>query len=298
MNFLPSCRILLGDAFATLQGFPDGVFQSCITSPPYWGLRDYGVEGQVGGEETPEEYVARLGTVFAQVYRVLRDDGTLWLNLGDSYTSGNRATRDTDNKLPARINGYRPPTPEVLKSKNLIGIPWRVAFALQAAGWYLRQDIIRAKPNLMPAPVTDRCVSAHEYLFLLAKSPRYFFDHLAIQEEATGRASGNGFRRDHRISIGGRGDETKYEGAAKRNKRDVWTVTPSPFKGAHFATMPEGLVSPCVLASSRPGDLILDPFFGSGTTGLVAAQLDRAFVGIELNSEYVQIALNRLGWAK
>ncbi len=289
--------IATGDALPHLQRLPARVAQTCITSPPYYGLRDYGVEGQIGLEQTPAEYVARLVGVFEEVRRVLKDDGTLWLNLGDSYVNAKGRSGGKDEKNPARRQRSDRPQDsmiEGLKRKDMIGIPWRVAFALQAVGWYLRQDIIWAKPNPMPAPITDRCVSAHEYLFLLSKSPRYYFDHLAIQEDASGRAAGNGFKRDHRVSLGGRGSETPFEGSEKRNKRSVWTVTPKPLKEAHFAVMPPGLVEPCVLAGSRPDDVVIDPFNGAGTTGLVALQHGRRYWGCELNPEYVEITRRRL----
>ncbi len=287
--------IATGDAVENLRRLPAGRAQTCITSPPYFGLRDYGVDGQIGLEPTPDQYVARLVAVFAEVHRVLRDDGTLWLNLGDSYAGGNGHQNDRDPKQPARRHALSSQRRVIgLPAKNLIGIPWRVAFALQAAGWYLRQDIIWAKPNPMPAPVTDRCVSAHEYLFLLSKSPRYYFDHEAIREEATGRAAGNGFRREHRLNIGGRGNPARFTGVEKRNKRSVWTVTPKPLKAAHFAVMPPGLVEPCVLAGSRPNDVVIDPFNGAGTTGLVALTHGRRYWGCELNPEYVEITRRRL----
>jgi site-specific DNA-methyltransferase (adenine-specific) len=233
--------IATGDARTELKRLPSGVAQTCVSSPPYWGLRDYGCEGQIGLEETPAAYVARLVEVFAEVRRVLREDGTLWLNLGDSYVNARGRSGGEDSKTPARrLRTDRPQDSAVegLKRKDLVGIPWRVAFALQAAGWTLRQDIVWHKPNPMPAPVTDRCVSAHEYLFLLSKSPRYYFDHVAIQEPATGRDAGNGFNRPERISLGGRGNPEKFTGVAMRNKRSVWSVSTRPFKEAHFATFP------------------------------------------------------------
>lgn len=297
----PMHAVFTGDALTRLRSLPAGIVQTCITSPPYFGLRDYGCEGQIGLEQTPAEYVARLVAVFEEVRRVLKDDGTLWLNLGDSY-AGSRAGEQgkggqmADRSVAAARCRVRSATQTAggLPAKNLIGVPWRVAFALQAAGWYLRQDIIWAKPNPMPAPVTDRCVSAHEYVFLLSKSPRYYFDHEAIREDATGRAAGNGFKRDHRVSLGGRGDEAQFLGVEKRNKRSVWTVTPKPLKAAHFAVMPPDLVLPCVLAGSGPGDIVLDPFNGAGTTGVVAMAHGRRYWGIELNPEYVEITRQRL----
>lgn len=290
-----------GDALEILRQLPSGSVHTCVTSPPYWGLRDYGVEGQIGLEETPEEYVEKLVAVFREVRRVLRDDGTLWLNLGDSYTSGGRATRAPDRKSGAREMSVRPPTPFGLKPKDLVGIPWRVAFALQADGWYLRSDIIWAKPNALPESVRDRPTKAHEYIFLLSKSPRYYYDADAIREPLA----------ETTIKRGSKG---KYVGAARkglkqqpsknahvmghplgRNKRTVWTVSTKPFKGAHFAVFPPDLIEPCILAGSPPGGIVLDPFFGSGTTGVVAEKHGRQWIGIELNPDYIEIARGRLG---
>jgi len=261
--------IIQGSAPLVLSSFPDGYFQTCITSPPYWGLRDYGVSAQIGAERTVQEYIDNLVRVFKEVKRVLKDDGTFWLNIGDSYTSGNRTWRDSDRKNPARAMSYRPPTPEGLKPKDLIGIPWRVAFALQADGWYLRSDIIWNKPNCQPESVKDRPTRSHEYLFLMTKDEKYYYDYDAIKED-----SSNGSRK---------------------NKRSVWSINTEAFNGAHFATFPESLVSPCILAGYKEGDMILDPFFGSGTVGCVALKLGRSFIGIEINPEYVEIAKNRIG---
>jgi len=262
--------ILIGDARQRLAELPAGSARTCITSPPYFGLRDYGVDGQIGLEETPEAYVAEMVSLFREVWRVLADDGTLWLNLGDSFA----------------------------KEKQLLGIPWRVAFALQADGWYLRSDIIWHKPNPMPESVTDRPTKSHEYLFLLTKSPRYYYDHEAIKEPSVTGAW------DAMPPIGGvkqtEGNENHtYSGNTpasdgKRNKRDVWTINTKPFKGAHFAVMPEALVEPCVLAGSAEGDTVLDPFTGSGTVAVVANRHGRNFVGTELNAEYAQIAYDRI----
>ena len=257
-----------GDALAVLRQLPATSCRTAITSPPYWGLRDYGASGQLGNEEQVEDYVERLVEVFGEVSRVLTDDGTLWLNVGDSYTSGGRAWRAPDKKNPARAMGYRAPTPAGLKPKDLVGVPWRLAFALQADGWYLRSEIIWHKPNATPESVKDRPSRVHEQIFLLTKSESYYYDY----ENA--RELGNG--------------------GTRRNRRSVWSVDTQPFKEAHFATYPPALVEPCVLAGSQPGDTVLDPFFGSGTTGLVAATLDRYFVGIEIKPEYVQIASHRL----
>jgi site-specific DNA-methyltransferase (adenine-specific) len=256
--------VFQSDAASLLKKLPERFFRCCITSPPYWGLRDYGIDGQIGAEEQPADYIRRLVEVFEEIWRVLTDDGTLWLNIGDSYTSGNRGYRAPDRKNPVRAMTYRAPTPEGLKPKDLIGIPWRLAMALQEAGWFLRSDIIWEKPNCMPESVKDRPTRSHEYLFLLTKSVKYYYNHVNIQEP-------NG-----------------------RNRRTVWSIPTEPFPGAHFATFPPKLVAPCVLAGSQPGDWVLDPFFGSGTVGVVCEEQRRNYVGIELNPEYVKIALQRI----
>ena len=293
--------ILIGDNRIALATIPDRSVQCCVTSPPYWGLRDYGHDGQIGLEQTPDEYVSQMVAVFRQVHRVLRDDGTLWLNLGDSYSSmrDSKAIPDTlrgdgtgtavgsaANRNPANLRAAG------LKHKDLVGIPWRVAFALQADGWYLRQDIIWHKPNPMPESVGDRCTKAHEYIFLLTKNSHYFFDAEAIKEPAKYAGDNRGARSDSR-----RGTQmNSVSGAtgAFRNKRSVWTVSTKPFKGAHFATFPPQLIEPCILAGSKPGDTILDPFFGAGTTGLVAQRHNRNWIGCELNPEYAEMARKRL----
>jgi DNA modification methylase len=354
--------ILIGDNRITLATIPDRSVQCCVTSPPYWGLRDYGtatwdggdpscdhqgkpmatkaninrncgtgndvknaqarefykdicgkcgakrIDSQIGLEQTPDEYVEQMVAVFRQVHRVLRDDGTLWLNLGDSYSAmrDSKARPDTlrgdgtgtavgsaANRNPANLKAAG------LKHKDLVGIPWRVAFALQADGWYLRQDIIWHKPNPMPESVTDRCTKAHEYIFLLSKSAKYYFDHEAIKEEAKTPPAvrdkhGEGYQADYakgdRFSAG----ERTWGADGRKNKRSVWTVTTKPFRGAHFATFPPQLIEPCILAGSKPGDTILDPFFGAGTTGLVAQRHKRNWIGCELNPEYAEIARKRL----
>jgi DNA modification methylase len=279
--------------------------QCCVTSPPYWGLRDYGVSGQLGLEKTPEEYVAKMVAVFREVKRVLRNDGTLWLNLGDSYSGGGRGfgyggKQDTNkgcDGMPKSIIA------DGLKSKDLVGIPWRVAFALQADGWYLRQDIIWSKPNPMPESVTDRCTKSHEYIFLLTKSARYYYDNEAIKEEAAFDGRQDTIMKGSEKyaaeivpntspqSVAVRGHErwpSKDEnGLQLRNKRSVWTVATQPYKEAHFATFPQEIPRTCILAGSKEGDTILDPFCGSGTTGEVALKLNRNFIGIELNEKYV-----------
>jgi len=256
--------VFQGDAEVFLERLPDSFFRCCITSPPYWGLRDYGTNGQIGAEYNPEEYIGRLVAVFEQIRRVLTDDGTLWLNIGDSYTSGNRGYRAPDKKNPVRAMSYRAKTPTGLKPKDLVGIPWRLALALQQAGWYLRSDIIWEKPNCMPESVKDRPTRCHEYIFLLSNSLRYYYDYQSVREQ------------------GG------------RNRRTVWSVPTEPFPDAHFATFPPQLIEPCILAGSQPDDWVLDPFFGSGTVGVVCEQQHRKYVGIELTPAYVQLAIERI----
>jgi site-specific DNA-methyltransferase (cytosine-N4-specific) len=260
--------VYLGDAFSVLKGLPSETCQTAITSPPYWGLRDYDENGQIGSEERFDDYVERLVDVFSELRRVLKQDATFWLNLGDSYTSGGRKWRAPDKKNPARAMSFRAPTPDGLKPKDLVGIPWRVAFALQADGWYLRSEIIWHKPNPHPESVKDRPTRAHETIFLLTKAEEYYYDYVASLEAGT-----NG---------------------SPRSRRTVWTVQSEPLKESHFASFPTKLIEPCVLAGSRAGDTVIDPFFGSGTTGLVAALHNRYFVGIELKSEYIDLARRRL----
>jgi DNA modification methylase len=292
-----------GDALEVLRSLPAGIAQTCVTSPPYWGLRDYGAEGQLGLEATPEEYVSRMVEVFREVRRVLRDDGTLWLNLGDSYATTSHATfaRPGGGLVVNRgANRTGTPVPPGLKPKDLVGIPWRVAFALQADDWYLRSDIIWAKPNPMPESVTDRPTKAHEYLFLLAKSERYFYDVEAIAELATGREPGNVSHKHTSAYVAGdefsrtKGGLLEIGAHESRNRRSVWSIATEPFPEAHFAVMPQALVEPCILAGSGPGNLVLDPFAGSGTVGVVALRHGRRFLGIELNQEYVGMARCRI----
>ena len=374
MDWLNKCHF--GDCLELLQGMPDGIVNTCVTSPPYFGLRDYGHAGQIGLEQTPDEYVAKLVDVFREVRRVLRDDGTLWLNLGDSYNAQPGQRKDTDKaggKQQTVRGSTAAPSRSVdgLKPKDLIGIPWMVAFALRADGWYLRQDIIWAKPNPMPESVTDRCTKSHEYIFLLSKSPSYYCDMGAIKEPAApasvarwaqdvegqigsdrvpgktngamkavgGRLAGNvnppkgqaayeagdeshrtkggllaysqrqrsardSFKRDdskradvipgqtvgtHRPDR----EESEWD-TDTRNKRSVWTVSTKPYKGAHFATFPVALIEPCILAGAPAGGVVLDPFFGSGTTGEVAQNLGRKFIGCELNPAYKALQDERL----
>lgn len=359
-----TATILVGNVLDRLREVPDNSVQTCITSPPYLGLRDYGTafwtggdescehvqdasktkkfgneafnenrpsreetktkgyyfdeecglcgavreDDQIGLESSPEEYVENLVEVFRHVWRVLADDGTLWLNLGDTYHSAGNRSQSPDRKYP---NGRVLRTVAIdksiedLKPKDLVGIPWRVAFALQADGWYLRQDIIWAKPNPMPESVTDRCTKSHEYLFLLSKSPQYVYDHEAIKEDAvtSGRVGTFGGEKARQTEIAE--NDPRYRAGAeqwgrtitvsdKRNKRSVWTVPTKPFKGAHFAVMPEALVEPCVLAGSSEGDTVLDPFTGSGTVGVVSLRHGRNFIGCELNPDYASIAESRI----
>ena len=345
--------IICGNCLDILPTLPAESVQCVVTSPPYWGLRDYGtaewvggdaecdhnpqkpdggaradralplgrggmyrdvcgkcgatrVDSQLGLENTPEEYVAALVNVFREVRRVLRDDGVVFLNLGDSYAGSNCGSNDhRDNgaslsKNDAKYQGQKPSLPIGFKPKGLMGIPWCVAFALQAGGWYLRQDIIWAKPNPMPESVTDRCTKSHEYLFLLTKNAQYYYDADAIKEPANvatqrsksvkaTQAVGNTSAGDRRINY-----EKKRHVVTVRNKRDVWFIATKPFKGAHFATFPPALVEPCILAGSKPGDVVLDPFSGAGTVGVVAKQYGRNYIGIELNPEYNEIARARI----
>lgn len=345
-------RILTGDVREQLSTLPAGCVRTCVTSPPYWGLRDYGVSGQLGLESTPEAYVAAMVGVFAEVRRVLADDGTLWLNLGDSYAGsgrgygdtkttnkGNPISRDMHDAMveSGAIGRFWVKPPQGYKQKDLIGIPWMVAFALRADGWYLRSDIIWSKPNPMPESVTDRPTKAHEYIFLLSKSRTYFYDSKAIEE-----AVSDSFANDRRHVTGSNDRNAKdgykaagaqnpkgphrafgkhskevpqasgrrmtdnvararAEGGAHgspfgltRNKRSVWTVTTKPYPDAHFATYPEDLIDPCILAGSAIGDTVLDPFTGSGTTGAVAIRHQRNFIGVELNPTYVELARKRI----
>jgi len=299
--------ILHGDSLEQLRTLPSGSVQCCITSPPYWGLRDYGCDGQLGLEPTPEQYVAKMVEIFAEVRRVLRPDGTLWLNLGDSYASNgvylhkwmeqhpdkehlhtNNAERYKDKKA-FRGGEY------AVKAKDLIGIPWRVAFALQADGWYLRSDIIWSKPNPMPESVTDRPTKAHEYVFLMSKSARYYYDQEAIKEEAEWLRWGKQTcKKDYRgikpVDMNTL-DDRRDKG---RNRRTVWTIPTHPYPEAHFAVFPETLVEPCLLAGSAEGDTVLDPFMGSGTVAKVALRARRHYVGIELNEDYIRLAEKRL----
>jgi DNA modification methylase len=361
MKRLNSAEIIVGNALDEIKNLPSGSVDCCVTSPPYWGLRDYGtgswqggdescnhyrdtkkseststghkamsdtgnpvgdaiyksvcekcgatrVDEQLGLEKTPEEYVSKMVDIFREVKRVLRDDGTLWLNLGDTYSGsgkGSGGTAELQGKQKSNVGANfasgkkRPDLQSGLKAKDLVGIPWMVAFALRSAGWYLRQDIIWHKPNPMPEPVKDRCVKGHEYIFLLSKSKTYYFDHEAIKEPSQdigevesvfgGIKYGNSTDPFHQTKSG-----NKYVDNGLRSKRSVWTVPPSTYKGAHFATFPPSLIEPCIKAGSRQDGIVLDPFSGSGTTGEVSLKLGRDYIGIELNSDYAKMSMERI----
>lgn len=301
----PIDTIIQGDCIDLLRQIPDESIDCCVTSPPYFGLRDYGVDGQIGLEPSPDEYVGKLVEVFREVRQALKKEGTLWLNLGDSYCSqgGERTYGSYDNETGRSDSpGKRIGAGANLKPKDLIGIPWRVAFALQADGWWLRQDIIWSKGNPMPESVTDRCTKSHEYVFLLAKSKKYYYDAEAVKEESMTNDPRRPYTSKGACDLDGRPDEQRHSGEprssgdfTKRNRRSVWTINTKPFKEAHFAVMPEALVEPCILAGCPPNGTVLDPFFGAGTVGAVAKRLGRHFVGIELNPDYIQIAKNRIG---
>lgn len=265
-----NATILIGDVSQRIDGIPDRSVQCCVTSPPYWGLRDYGHAGQIGLENSPAEFIAQMVKVFDGVRRILKDDGVAWINLGDTYATDSKGTGG-ESELQNGNKGSRFAARRLdhgVKNKDLIGIPWRVAFALQDAGWWLRQDIIWHKPNPMPESVGDRCTKGHEYFFMMAKSRVYYFDSDQLKEPAV--------------------DKTV------RNKRSVWSIPVAPFKGAHFAVMPEKLVEFPILATSRPGDVVFDPFTGSGTVAAVALRHGRDYLGCELNPDYAQIARKRI----
>ena len=338
-DWLNQCHF--GDCIETMRRMPDGIAQTCVTSPPYFGLRDYGHDGQLGLESTPDEYIKAMVEVFRCVRDVLADDGTLWLNIGDSYASNPASGGAQSSRMTGGEHKRTPPErkyqrPDGLKPKDLIGIPWMLAFALRADGWYLRQEIIWHKPNPMPESVTDRCTKSHESIFLLAKSEKYYFDNGAIKEPAApgsiarwnqdiegqigsdrvpgktngnmkavgGRSKRDSLKRDdskraevipgqsvgtHRADR----DESEWD-TETRNKRSVWTVATTPYKGAHFATFPTALIEPCILAGAPAGGVVIDPFFGSGTTGQVAQTLGRQFIGCELNESYKPLQDERL----
>lgn len=306
--------IYCNDALQGLMTLPDACIQTCTTSPPYYKLRDYGIEGQYGLEDTPELYVNNLVAVFNEVKRVLKPDGTLWLNLGDAYWGSGKAGKKTAYKARHKEFGkpstrpvqFGPPTTgkhEEIKPKDLIGIPWMVAFGLRKAGWFLRQDIIWYKPNAMPESTTDRCTKSHEYIFLLSKSGKYFFDRKAVREAAAydGRKDilSKGSPKYRAANVGSLSRphlrwQQDENGNFLKNKRSVWIIPLKPFMGAHFASFPEAVPSVCIRAGSKEGDVVLDPFMGAGTTALAAKSLNRNFIGIELNPDYITIAKKRL----
>ena len=299
--------IIHGDCLEVMADMPDNSVNCCVTSPPYWGLRDYGHDGQIGLEQTPEEYVAKMVDVFREVRRVLRTDGNCYINLGDSYASGGTKTTGRNDAGRRSVNGFTGSngyddaggrtasgkTPN-LKPKDLVGVPWRVAFALQADGWWLRQDIIWHKPNPMPESVKDRCTKSHEYMFHMTKSARYWYDAEAVKEalqtppHAPGNKKLDASRNDHDQMQKVWGED------GTRNRRSVWTVATKPYGGAHFATFPPKLIEPCILAGCPRGGVVLDPFAGSGTTLAVALQHGRQAIGIELNAEYIRLIEKRL----
>lgn len=294
-------KLLVGDAIKQLKTLPDKSVNTCVTSPPYYGLRDYGIESQIGLEETPEDYIEKLVEVFGEVKRVLRDDGILWVNIGDSYSGSGKGpkgkiSRDCQNMDKIGKGGN---IPMGTKPKDLIGIPWMLAFALRNDGWYLRQDIIWAKNNPMPESVKDRCTRSHEYIFMLTKSRKYWFDREAIQEDAVSKSGAGakfgGYKYDdsddpkYQCYSG-----NKYRPNGKRNKRDVWNCSVAITKEAHFAVFPKELIEPCILAGCPQSGWVLDPFSGSGTTGIVSVNNDRNFIGVELNPEYIDITERRV----
>jgi len=312
-----NANIIQGDCIEVMRTMNAGSVQTCVTSPPYWGLRDYGVEGQIGLESTPDAYIARMVEVFREVRRVLRDDGTLWLNLGDSYNSAasgqNGMNGTLDGGKPCAGNGTtagRRPMLATMKPKDLCMIPWRVALALQADGWWMRSVIVWAKKSPMPESVTDRPTSSWEPIFLLAKSSTYFYDAEAVKEQGVpsgwnsqrqrGTGAGckiNGTSHDDTVTLRNDADRT-LEATTTRNQRNVWHLGPEPYAEAHFATFPTEIPRRCILAGSRPGDTVLDPFNGSGTTGAVAVQHGRNYIGIELNPAYIELAKDRIGKAR
>ena len=329
MDNIEKNTIINGNSLEVLKSLPDNSIDCCVTSPPYFNLRDYGCDGQIGLEETPEKYIERLCDVFSEVRRVLTPQGTLWLNIGDSY-NGNKVgnTEVVKNKKVSESNDFHKKLWGGAKPKDLIGIPWMLAFALRSQGWYLRQDIIWQKPNPMPESVTDRCTKSHEYIFLLSKSQKYYFDYESIMEPCadqsrTNYACGNrtnGINKDRNDNDFGersknwkpRAKNCQYDGQKPnsfhlsrengepdkeyyvRNKRDVWTINTKPCKEAHFATYPFELIKPCILAGCPEDGIVLDPFMGSGTTAIVARSLNRNYLGVELNPEYIKIAHKRL----
>ena len=304
---------LIGDCRETLKQLPDGCINTCITSPPFYALRDYQEENQIGLEKPPDEYVEELVKVFREVKRVLREDGNLWLNLGDTYSShkdcksiSQTLSIGTGSEQAHVIDKGRSASRDSkmlkeqgLKNKELIGIPWKVAFALREDGWYLRQDIIWSKKNSMPESVKDRCTKSHEYIFLMTKNPTYYYDNEAIKEKAVGERwggntpinMGNTKYTDNQFSGLTRERKMVYD---KKNKRSVWKVNCKPYRGAHFAVYPPELIEPCILAGSEKGDIVLDPFMGSGTTAMVAKSLGRDYNGCELHEDYCNLIQKRV----
>jgi len=297
-------RIYNSDCLAGLKTLPDQFVNCCVTSPPYYGLRDYGHDGQIGLEEKPEQYVQKLVEVFREVRRVLRNDGVMFLNLGDSYYntnpgSGGKCKLEGAGKAmrEARYTTIKRKMPIELKPKDLIGIPWMVAFALRADGWYLRQDIIWSKPNPMPESVTDRCTKSHEYIFLLSKSAWYYFDQEAIKKDC--KTFDNSTRDRNLSKLNNTPGRTRMGGLQtnqyeKVNKRSIWTVATQPFSEAHFATFPPKLIVDCIKAGCPEGGIVLDPFMGAGTTAVVARKLNRNYIGFDLNPDYIKIAEKRI----
>jgi DNA modification methylase len=295
-------HLLCGDALEQLRTLDPESIHTCVTSPPYYNLRDYGCVGQIGLEKTPEEYIIKLVEVFQEVRRVLRPDGTLWVNIGDSYAT--RAGPQPPANTRNRYGHTRKKVPKNYKRKDLMGIPWHLAFALRADGWYLRQDIIWHKTNAMPESVRDRCTKAHEYIFLLSKSDHYYFDQKAIREPCGTKGNARTFRGGGAYTGGQAFQNSVYvereshgnsaNSTGTRNRRSVWSIATGQFKAAHYATFPERLVEPCILAGCPEGGTVLDPFVGSGTTGVVAERLQRNFVGIEINPEYWKMAVERM----
>jgi len=308
-------HIYQGDSLATLKTLPDNSINCCITSPPYYGLRDYGVDGQIGLEETPEQFINKLVEIFREVVRILKDDGTLWVNIGDSYSShkdcksvgqtlAKGTSRETAHEMElgkSRVRDSKMLKSQGYKNKDLIGIPWMLAFALRADGWYLRQDIIWHKPNPMPESVQDRCTKAHEYVFLLSKSQKYYYDIDAIKEPAT---STDESERDRDISkLNNTPGRTRMAGLKTnhyemKNKRSVWSVPTKPYREAHFATFPEALIEPMILAGCPKDGIVIDPFMGAGTTAVVAKKNHRNYIGCELNEKYIEIANKRIDSVK
>lgn len=301
--------VMLGDAMEVLRTLEPESVQTCVTSQPYYNLRDYGTEGQIGMEDTPAEFVDKLVAVFRDVRRILRPDGTLWINIGDSYATRSSRQPPTNTRNSSGHTEKR--TPTGYKYKDLIGVPWMLAFALRSDGWYLRQDIIWSKPNAMPESVKDRCTKSHEYIFMLSKKEKYYYDAYAVREPCSQVTIKDFRRRKNLKNKGGKpgtfGAEARpdlYRGREEyipkdfmRNKRDVWTINTGGFRGAHFAVFPEKLVEPCILAGCPEGGTVLDPFAGSGTTGAVAKRLGRNFVGVEISPEYCEIAKKRIAEA-